>query len=296
MSPNIDLLDIRHLRAVEAISKTKNLTKAAQKLCVSQPAVSQQLKEIEQILGIPLFVRSKKQMTITKAGEEVLLGAQNILYELEEVNSRIARLVQGEVGELKIGMHCVLSYQWIPKVLKEMQRTHPKVDLSIGNCHRPKKELLEKVWDVVIAAFPFEHPSLEQHSLFSDEIVLLAHPKEPVAQKKFVVPEDLSGSRFISLTTRANDIPYNIFIAPDDPNSGVFMTVEQPEAILALVRERFGIAVFPRWAVQNEIRNKDLAAITLTSDGVWVDWKAVTRKSKDKKPYFESFINYCKEL
>lgn len=293
---NIDLLDIRHLRAVAAISKTKNLTRAAQELCVSQPAVSQQLKEIEQILGIPLFVRSKKQMIITKAGEEVLLAAQNILNELEEVNVRITRLVHGEVGELKIGMHCVLSYQWIPKILKGVQRAYPKVNLRIGNCHRPKKELLEKVWDVVIAAVPFEHPLLEQHSLFSDELVLLVHPKEPVAKKTFAVPEDLSDSRFISLTTRAMDIPYNFYISPDDPQSGVFMTVEQPEAILALVREGFGIAVFPRWAAKKEIKNKDLVALPLNSDGVEAVWKAVTLKTADTKPYHETFINYCKEL
>lgn len=296
MLPNIDLLDIRHLRAVSAIFKTKNLTRAAKNLNVSQPAVSQQLKEIEQILGISLFLRSKKQMIITRAGEEVLESAQNILDELDKVSVRIARLIHGEVGELKIGMHCVLSYQWIHKILKGMQKAYPKVNLKIGNCHRPKKELLEKAWDVVIAAIPFEHPLLEQHSLFSDELVLLVHPKEKVAHQKLVTPKDLNKLRFISLTTRENDIPYNVFIAPDVNQSGVFMTVEQPEAILALVRDGFGIAVFPRWAAKKEIKNKDIIALPVHTDRVEAVWKAVTLKSSDTRPYHETFINYCKDL
>lgn len=297
MKPSsIDLLDIRHLRSVTAISETKNLTRAAQKLCLSQPAVSRQLKETEQILGITLFVRSKKEMTITRAGEEVLLAAQNILCELDNVGMRIAHLLNGEAGELKIGMHCVLSYKWIPGILREMQRAHPKVNLMIGNCHRPKKELLEKAWDVVIAAVPFEHPSLEQHTLFSDELVLTVHPKDPVAQRTFVSPEDLRNTRFISLTTKAMDIPYNFHISPDTHHSGSFMTVEQPEAIMALVKDGFGVAVLPRWAIKNEILKKNIVAVPLTSKGVWADWKAVKLKSTNTKPYFETFVSYCKDM
>lgn len=292
---NIDLLSIRHLRAVLAISQTRNLTRAARKLCVSQPAVSQQLKEVEQILGIPLFVRTKKEMVITRAGEEVLQSAQLILEELDGVSVRISRLVNGEVGELKIGMHCVLSYQWITEVLKTMQRAHPKVELTLGNCHRPKKELLEKVWDVVIAGFPFDHPLLGKQVLFSDDIVLVAHPKEPVAQKPVVSPGDLRGSRYLSLTTRDMDISYNVFIAPDDPQACLFMTVEQPDAILAMIRDGFGVAVLPKWAVQRSIRKKEMVAVPLTPDGLKTDWHAVTLKSKDKKPYFESFVSYCKD-
>lgn len=290
------LLDIRHLRTVSAIADTKNLTRAAQKLFISQPAVSQQLKEIEQTLGITLFVRSRKEMEITRMGEEVLVAARNIFNELDEMNTRINRLENGEEGELKIGMFCPLSYQWIPGVLKKMQKSYPKVDLKIGNCHRPKKELFNKLWDVIIAAVPIDHPSLDHTTLFTDEIVLLVHPKEPVAQKESVTPGDLRGYRYLSLTSKDLDIPYKLLMTPGDAQPGAFMTVEQPEAIVTLVREGFGITIFPRWAVKSEIERKDIAAVPLTPAGVPLDWKAVYLKSMKKNPYFEDFINYCKEI
>lgn len=286
-------IELRHLRVVRAISQAQNLTRAAELLHVTQPAASQQLKELEEIVQTQLFVRTRKKMILTQAGEEILWSCARILNELENLESSVANLIQGEIGALRIGMHCVISYQWLPKVLKQMQNTYPKVVLSMGNAHRIKKELLEKTWDIIITVIPMKSAALDLVPFFSDEIVLVVHPDDPLALKKLLSPQDLNGRKYISLTSSELDTLYKTIIYPANSQLEGFLTVEQPEAILSLVRDGFGVTAFPKWAVSSDLKAGRLAAISLMPGKFQATWYAARLKVEKYPSYHETFLGLC---
>jgi len=290
---NFPRIELRHLRVVKAISQTQNLTRAAEVLHVTQPAASQQLKELEEIVQTPLFVRTRKKMILTRAGEEILQPCARILDELENIESIAARMIHGDVGELRIGMHCVISYQWLPKILNQMQQAYPKVKLSTGNAHRIKKELLEKTWDIIITVIPLKSTALDAASLFSDEAVLVVHPDDPIVRKKKFSPQDLKGRKYISLTSSEMDTIYNTMIHPAGVQLEGFWTVEQPEAVLSLVRDGFGVTVFPKWALSQDLKAGRLAAVSLLPGGFQATWHAVRLRAGKYPLYHERFIGLC---
>ena len=126
-------LEIKHLRMIRMIARTNNLTKAAEKLFISQPALSQQLINIENRIGAKLFFRNGKNMVLTKIGNKLLNSAHIILDEIDKAEKEVAKEVHGENGELKICIRCVFCFKWIPSVVKEFQIKYPNIDIIIDN-------------------------------------------------------------------------------------------------------------------------------------------------------------------
>ena len=135
------ILEIKHLKMVRAIVETGNLTRAAQALCLSQSALSQQLKDVETKLGTRLFHRTRKQMLLTPMGKKIRDTAEAIIRSLEDTEEDIARVVNGEAGELKVGTQCVFCYRWLPGVMGTFQEKYPQVELSIGHSADAAQEL-----------------------------------------------------------------------------------------------------------------------------------------------------------
>ncbi len=234
-------------------------------------------------------------MILTQAGEKVLQSGKIILLELREMENSLAKMVHGETGELRIGMHCVLSWRWLPKVVKQMEEAYPLVKISVGNAQRYVPELLDNKWDVIITAVPHDHPALYFSTLFSDEVVLVMHPDNPMALKKEVSPLDLDGARLISLAPQGKDILLNSYLTPAGVKPDLFMTVEQPEAIISLVSQGFGISVLPKWAVLKELKSGILMSVPFSKDGMQVTWNSVRLAADSYPSYHNEFLRLSSE-
>jgi len=285
------ILEIRHLRLVKALTETENLTRAAKKLHVSQPALSQQLRELEDRLGALLFHRTRKKMVLTQMGGWVLQAAEKVLKELDRVERDISKALHGETGVLRIGVHCVLSYQWLPSVMRRFQEMYPKVELVLNNSHTFIRDLKSDAFDLVITGFPIEHPEMAHRKLFEDEVVVVSSPRHPMSAKKVVSQVDFEDMTVISLVEKSKDVLYQYFLVPAGVNIRQFMTIEQPEAIIDLVRSGFGVALFPRWSVQRFLKDGELCASSIGQAGVWLEWRAVFLKSKQFPAYQQEFLN-----
>ena len=119
----MSFLEIRHLKLIKTINETGNMTRAAEKLFLTQPALSHQLLDLEGKLEIPLFHRTKKKMILTQAGKMLLKSAEKVLLEIKQAEREISKMVHGETGVLRIGTTCVLSYKWLPNIMHQLQRT-----------------------------------------------------------------------------------------------------------------------------------------------------------------------------
>src|SRR6187431_553153 len=107
-------MEIRHLRLIKAIVEEGGITKAIDKLHLTQSALSHQLKEAELQLGTRIFLRQNKKLILTKAGEKLYETATEIIDKLTETEKQIKSLVFGEAGEIRISTECYSSYHWLP--------------------------------------------------------------------------------------------------------------------------------------------------------------------------------------
>jgi LysR family transcriptional regulator, regulator for metE and metH len=283
-------IEIRHLKLIRTLAETENLTRAAKKLNVSQPALSQQLRELEDRLGTQLFHRTRRKMILTRIGGWVLQAAENILEELDRVEHDIAKAVHGETGVLRIGVHCVLSFQWIPSVMRKFHKMYPQVELVLNNSHRFIHDLKSDAFDLVITGFPFEHGEIAQQKLFEDEVVVVSSPRHPMSVRKTVNEADFETVTLISLVEKSKDVLYQYYLKPAGIAIRQFMAIEQPEAIIDLVRSGFGVALFPRWSVQRLLRSGELCASSLGQGGVRMEWRAVFLRSKQFAVYQQEFL------
>lgn len=279
-------IEIRHLLLIKAIAETRNLTKAAYKLFVSQPALSRQLREIEQRLGTDLFVRTKKSMILTKTGEQLLQTADIVLKEMDRAEREIAKTVFGEHGIVRIGVNCILSFQWIPSVISQFQEIYPNITIEINSSRRVTKELLSNEFDLVITSYAISHGSIGTTLLFEDEVVVIMPPQHPWHTKKFITEKDFQGARLISIFDKSQDLFHQYLSA-----SGIvldrFMQIDQPGAVIELVKAGLGVSIFPRWSVANYLKAGALKACALTQAGMRLAWIAAYL-DQDQSPRYQT--------
>jgi LysR family transcriptional regulator for metE and metH len=286
-------LEIRHLRLVDAISREGGMTKAAVRLNLTQSALSHQLREIEERLGTPIFLRLRKKMMLTQAGEKILSASRIVLDELERTESSIRRMATGQEGILRISTQCYTCYHWLPSVLKIFRKLHPKVDVEIvveATLH-PVKALLDGKLDMGIVFKPQEEKLLEYRSLFQDEMLVITSPDHPLSRQPFVKAQDLAEESLIVYSNTTNDSPvFQKVLTPASVMPKSVIRVMLTEAIIEMVKAGIGVGVMAKWAIAPYISSGVVRGVRLTKNGLFREWQAAMLPSPSRPAYYNDFI------
>ena len=170
---------LRQLRYFDALARHGHFGRAAEACSISQPALSMQIKEMEEALGGMLLERSARQVALTRFGEELMERVRDILRSVEELGD-FARAAHARfVGRLHIGMIPTVAPYLLPKVIGNLSRTYPELDIQVREALTPRliQELAEGRLDTAILALPVSEPSLTEVALFSENF-LLVRPRE----------------------------------------------------------------------------------------------------------------------
>jgi LysR family transcriptional regulator for metE and metH len=283
-------LEIKHLRMIQMIAGTRNLTKAAEKLYISQPALSQQLMNIENKIGADLFFRNGKKMILTRVGKKLLDSAHIILEEIERAEREVAQEVNGEKGELKVGVRCIFCFKLIPEVIKEFQDKYPNVDLEIGHSQQPEKDLLSRAFDITVSSATIANRKISYVPLFDAEFVCVMSGDHPLGQRRYLEVEDFEGEDMISLAEKANSSFYNYFLKEKGVRLRRFMTIPYPETILNFAEAGLGIAILPKWFVSAFASTKNIHSCRFTSKRYVRHLRAHYLKQKSVPSYQDEFI------
>lgn len=285
-------LEIRHLKLIDAISSQGGMTKASKYLHLTQSALSHQLKEIEERLGTPLFLRLKRKMILTEAGEKLLLSAQKVLEELQLTEENLRRFAKGQQGILRISTQCNTCYHWLPSMLTLFQKRFPDVEVEIvvDATSHPIEALLEGRLDIAIAYTKPAEKSLSYFPLFEDELLAVVSPNHPLATKPYIKPEDFSEYPIIvySIPLEENMI-FQKILNPAEITPKRIYKVMLTEAIIEMVKAGIGIGVLARWAVAPQLKSRELRGLRLTRKGVHRNWNAVTLKNTQAPKYLLEF-------
>ena len=266
------------------------MTRAAGTLYVSQSALSQQLKDIENKLQVDLFYRTRKKMILTPNGRKLLQTAGQVIDLLEDAELEIAQLAGGAAGELRLGTHCIFCFKWLPGIMADFRKRFPKVELEIGTSQDPARELEQKKYDIVISARSLHDHCYEQQSLFQDQLVCIMEKDHPLAAQEYIRLEDFQGVNLISHAEKGESKFYELLLQPKGIEPKRFMTVGQPLAIVDLVISGLGISVFPLWAVTSKLQEGVLAARPISRKGVPLTWRALFMKGNNTPVYQKEII------
>lgn len=283
-------LEIKHLKAVRAISRAGTMTRAAKVLCLTQSALSQQLKDLEAKLGTLLFFRTRKQMLLTPSGRKVLAAAEQVIRTLEDTELDIARMVSGETGELRVGTQCIFCYRWLPGVMGRFQETFPNVEVEIGNSVDPARELTSEMYDLVITILMEPLDDTISIPLFRDEIRAVLPVDHPLAQKSFLELTDFGRANMISARPRQKNRFYQDALVPRGIEPKRFMTVEDPNAMIEMVAAGFGIALAPVWAIRSLAEAGRVRTLRITKPGIYLTWQATYMKDDNPPIFLTEFV------
>ncbi len=286
------MLDTRHLKLIVAVSEEKSVTRAGERLHLTQSALSHQLRDIEERLGTPLFSRLNKRMILTQAGERLLQSARQVLDELKRAEDDIAQIAAGDHGSLRISTECYTCYHWLPEMLKDFNRKFPKVEVKIllEATHRPIPALLNGKLDFAIVSDLVRDKRLSYKPLFHDEVVVIMAPHHPLARRPYISPKDFADQTVFSYSPPAESTLYNKVLLPAGVKPARFSEVQLTEAIIEMVKAGLGVSALARWAVARQIESGQLVARPLTRKGFHRQWSAALLKNDFTPAYVTEFI------
>ena len=281
-------LEFRHLRTIKAIHDCGGLARAADRLNITQSALSHQVKNLEAQIGVDLFVRRSKPMRLSPAGQRLLRLAEQVLPQVEAVEQDFAGLKSGRAGRLHIAIECHACFEWLFPVLELFRRAWPEVDVDIrpGLQFQALPALEKEEVDLVVSSDPESIPGVEFVPLFDYEPVFVASAAHPLAAKPFVEARDFAGETLITYPVERSRLDvFTQLLTPVGVEPGAIRQVELTAVILLLVASNRGVAVLPDWVVREVRYNSDYVTRPLTEAGKTRRLYAAVRADDAARPY-----------
>ncbi len=248
-----------------AVARNGSVSRAAEALYVTQPALTVRIRQLEQELGEQLFVRTGRGVHLTDAGRAFLPYAERAVASLAGGRELIAEMAAGGAGELSIGAAPAVSTYVLPGVLMRFAERLPRVGLVVRTGH--SEEILEMVLrtDVQVGLVrPIRHPQVTARPIYEDELVLVCDPAHPFASVPSVRLDQLDEARLILFdrTSSYYDLTNAIFRQAGVTPRTV-MELDNIEAAKKMVEQGLGVALLPATAVTGEVERGSLRGVPI---------------------------------
>lgn len=289
-------LELRHLKTLLALKESGSVSLAAKRVHLTQSALSHQIKLLEEQYELTLFERKTQPLRFTPAGERLVKLAYEILPKVAEAELDLARVKQGEVGELRIAVECHTCFDWLMPAMDSFRQNWALVELDIvSGFHTDTVGLLlshRADWAVVSEAE--ETDGIIYRPLFSYEMVGICAKDHPLAGKEVWEAEDFKDETWIT------------YPVPDDMldllrkvlrPAGIMPTRRTSEltiAIIQLVASKRGIATLPYWAVKPYLERGYVVARKITQNGLYSNLYGAYRENDQHFTYLNDFHNTVK--
>jgi DNA-binding transcriptional LysR family regulator len=291
-------MEIRQLRAFLAIAETGTFTAAAERVHVTQAAISMQIRQLERETGAKLFVRAPRRVILTEAGEKLLDRAQLILREYDAALEELAALTGAEKGRLRIGSaSAMVSADPLPHILRELKKTHPGVETSVasGTSAELVQRILSGELDAAFVSLPVDARGIQTEVLSEDSLVAIASPRHRLGKQKVVSAYALAGEKLI-LGERGGNTRRLIdqFFAHAGVSLKVTMELSRLAAIKRMVEEDMGVGIVPLQSVREEVAKGTLVRWWI--EGASINWELGLARLVGgyESPIHKTFLQLCR--
>ncbi|WKB53516.1 LysR family transcriptional regulator [Eleftheria terrae] len=295
------MLELRHLRSLMAIAETGKMALAAERVHLTQSALSHQVRAIETHYGLPLFHRTSTGLRFTPAGERLLALARDLLPQVAEAERDLARASSDTRGELRIALECHTCFDWLMPVMDEFRRRWPEVevDLVAGFHADPMALLADDKCELVIGSPPGRQAparrKLASWPLFRFEILAVLPVEHALRNRRRLLAQDFEGETLITYPVPEERIDViRELLRPAGVNFGR-RTAELTIAILQLVASRRGVAALPNWGVKSYVDYDYVVAKRLGASGLWSELHATAPQALAGKPYLSDLLGIIRQ-
>ena len=245
------MITFKEIKYFIAVSEELNFRRAAKKLNISQPPLSQQIKLLEEKIGFKLLKRDKSHVSLTLAGNKFLKDSYDITSKIKRSILTGKKISRGEIGTLRIGFSTLASFYILPDVILKFYKSYKGVELQLKEMRTEKiiKEILDKKIDLGFAGKKIINKDIKSISLYKEKIILAINKNNPLSKKKNISISDVKNENFILFPKSIGAVGlYDKIIqfckkANFEPN--VIQEAYELEVILGLVSGGMGIALIP---------------------------------------------------
>jgi LysR family transcriptional regulator for metE and metH len=291
------MIDCQLLLILREVDRMGSLTAAADRIGVSQPALSHTIRKFENLYGVTIWTRQGRNLRFTQAGDFLLALAQRILPQLDHAERVIGDYASGQRGMLRLGMECHPCQKWLMRVTAPYLAAWPDVDFDLTTAFRfgGIAALTGHIIDMLITPDPVELPGLIYFPVFDYELVLAVHEDHPLAAKSVALPPDLTDVELITypVTLERLDV-YTQFLVPGHCRPRRHRTAETTELMLELVASRRGVSVVPDWLLRDEGAHLPLRAVRLGQAGIRKSIHLGLRKGDESVDYVAGFLDMAR--
>lgn len=268
-------ISLRNLKLVNVIVKEGSVTKAAEKLFLSQPALSHQLKKMEEEIGLKVFNRLNKKLILTETGEILFKTSEQLLTSINLLNSELDEIKKGKKKKIRLTTECYTCYHWLPKVVQEFRKDNPEINVQINieATKEPLQYLAEGKIDMAIVSSTTNNPSIHFEPLITDEMVVILSKENDLECFESLELSDLKNQNLIlyDIPEEKNYVLTNI-LQNNISLVNSIQKVQLTEAIIELVSANLGISVMAKWAVAPFLQNKQLKIVPFKANEGQRNW------------------------
>lgn len=253
-------MELHQLRCFLAIVEEGGFNRATTRLHITQPALSYQIKQLEQELGASLFHRRPGGVSPTEAGRVLALHAQEVMNAVRKARHAVEKLADGVVGEVRIGTVNSVGIYFLPQVLWNMREKYPSANPTVLYRHSNEimEALLNNKLDLAMVADPRPDRRLRHEIIIEEHVSLVCGKTHPLFGKKHVRPNDIKGLQFISLSPGS---PTGRLIKEHLAKMGInvepVVSTDNVETVKKMVEVGMGVAFLPDMVTSQEINCAD---------------------------------------
>ncbi len=292
------MLELRHLRTLSTLRDAESLVEAAERLHLTQSALSHQLKDLEEKLGMTLFVRKTKPVRFTSAGLRLLRLADSLLPQVRQAERDIQRLAGGQAGRLHMAIECHSCFQWLMPTIDQFRNAWPEVevDFASGFFFAPLPALARGDLDLVVTSDPLEIEGITYVPLFTYEALLAVSNQHPLSTAHHVRPPDLEGEVLITYPVERDRLDiFKQFLDPAGIEPASVRTAEMTGMMMQLVASGRGVCCLPNWAMAEYLHKGYVTARRLGPEGLFGTLYAAVRDDMMEMPYLQDFLLTAKD-
>ncbi len=284
----------RQLKLLEAVARHSSFTRASEELHLTQPAVSTQIKQLEDEVGLPLFEQMGKKIFLTEAGREMYDFSRNIAEQFRDIESLMDDMKGVKRGALAITATATCKY-FAPYLLAEFMKQHAgvKVHLEVTNRQNVVSALQDNVPDMAIMGTPPEGIPLAYRAFMQNPLVVIARPDHPLVKEKRIPLTRLMDEHFI-LRERGSGTRNAVerFFQSRDVHLNTSMEMSRNEAIKHAVMAGLGLGIVSLHTLEFELELKRIAILSVEGFPIMKEWYLVTRNGKRLSPIAQAFHDF----
>ncbi len=290
----------RRLQVFHAVAKHGSFTRAAEHLFMTQPAVTFQIKQLEEHYNTRLLERGHGKVGLTPAGEIVFAYAERILGLSDELEARVSELTDELAGNLNIGTSTTIAAYWLPRLLERFKRRYPRVTprVVVGNSQLTEDRVAARDLDVGLIEIVTDQPGIERRSAARDQLLVICHPAHPLARASCLKAQDLVGHAFITRDpgNAIRDLAEEFFAAAGVGLEELTVCAELGSlaTVKHLAAEGIGFAIASSAAIQRDIREGRLVAVPLDPP-LYTPLEVILPRDKFRSRLITAFADHATE-